>query len=159
MQLFYWLEEGRLAGSSCPGACPDATPDQLAADLAAIRQAGIEALASLTETPPDPGTIAGAGMTHAHFPIADETAPGIDLLAEAVSWIAGELGAGRPVLVHCLAGEGRTGTVLAAWLVRGGQSAAEAIAQVRRVCPGAVETAEQERVLAELAVWYQETFP
>jgi atypical dual specificity phosphatase len=49
--------------------------------------------------------------------------------------------------VHCGAGLGRTGTVVAAWLVRRGRSAREAIAEVRRVRPGSVETREQEEAV------------
>jgi atypical dual specificity phosphatase len=48
-------------------------------------------------------------------------------------------------------GQGRTGTVLAAYLIRTGASAEEALARVRAACPGAVGTAEQERALAAYA--------
>jgi atypical dual specificity phosphatase len=56
-----------------------------------------------------------------------------------------------PVAVHCLAGQGRTGSVLAAWLIRGGQAAPAAVAAVRAACPGAIEAVAQESALREFA--------
>ena len=47
--------------------------------------------------------------------------------------------------MHCRAGIGRTGTVLAAWLIReGGLSATDAIARLRNINPAYVQTEEQE---------------
>jgi atypical dual specificity phosphatase len=55
------------------------------------------------------------------------------------------LAAGRPVAVHCAAGLGRTGAVLASYLVSHGATAEDAIADVRRVYnPLAIENAAQE---------------
>jgi atypical dual specificity phosphatase len=51
---------------------------------------------------------------------------------------------GAAVAVHCGAGLGRTGTLVACYLVAGGLSAEDAIAKVRRLRPGSIETAEQE---------------
>ena len=48
------------------------------------------------------------------------------------------------VAVHCLAGRGRTGTVLAAYFVHRGLSAREAIQKVRDLRPGSIEVPEQE---------------
>ena len=48
-------------------------------------------------------------------------------------------------------GQGRTGTVLAAYLIREGKSPTEALAMVRAACPGAVECRLQEQSLVEFA--------
>jgi len=58
----------------------------------------------------------------------------------------------RPnVLVHCLAGQGRTGTLLASSLMaRHGLGAESAIAEIRRLRPASVESVAQEDALAEL---------
>ncbi len=45
--------------------------------------------------------------------------------------------------VHCLAGQGRTGTVLAAWLIRQGATTDDAILEIRAACPQAVENEAQ----------------
>jgi atypical dual specificity phosphatase len=52
------------------------------------------------------------------------------------------------VAVHCRMGRGRTGTCLAAYLMRySGLSARQAIDAVRRARPGSVETRQQEEAL------------
>ena len=53
--------------------------------------------------------------------------------------------------VHCTAGLGRTGTVIAAWYVANGLDAAMALAKVREIRPGSVETADQEEAVREYA--------
>ncbi len=54
------------------------------------------------------------------------------------------LTSGKNVLIHCRGGIGRAGTVAALLLRETGKSAEEAIALVRAVRPGAIETFEQE---------------
>ena len=56
----------------------------------------------------------------------------------------------RRVLLHCAAGLGRTGTVAARLLIASGVPAPQALARVRAVRPGTVETAVQERYLLAL---------
>ena len=49
--------------------------------------------------------------------------------------------------MHCGGGLGRTGTLLACYLVRQGLPAAEAIERVRAVRPGSVETRQQAQAV------------
>ena len=51
--------------------------------------------------------------------------------------------------IHCGAGLGRTGTLLACYFVSKGMTAKNAVARVRRLRPGSIETAEQERAVEE----------
>ena len=55
------------------------------------------------------------------------------------------------MVVHCGAGMGRTGTMLACYLVGQGYAAQDALAEVRQRRPGSVETLEQEAVIHEYA--------
>ncbi|EOA93487.1 Dual specificity protein phosphatase 23, partial [Anas platyrhynchos] len=51
--------------------------------------------------------------------------------------------AGQAVAVHCLLGHGRTGTLLACYLVKArALSGAAAIREIRRLRPGSIETRE-----------------
>lgn len=140
LERFYWVAEGALAGSSRPGRLRG---DSLAADLAELAEKGIGAIVSLTETPLDEREIRAFGMTYAHVGIVDMTAPSERQMLMALDAIDGAQAGGRAVLVHCLAGQGRTGTILAAWLIRRGATADEAVAEIRSICDGAVENDRQ----------------
>jgi atypical dual specificity phosphatase len=79
------------------------------------------------------------------------TPPTTGQLIHALEFIDEQHALGKAVVVHCLMGQGRMGTVLAAYLIRGGASATEALRTVREVCVGAVESPSQERALYTFA--------
>lgn len=84
-------------------------------------------------------------------PIPDFTAPSIEQLLEILRWIEERVKEGKKVLIHCMGGLGRSGTVATAWLMYSkGFSLREALMEVRKKRPGAVETPEQLEVLKEL---------
>jgi protein-tyrosine phosphatase len=87
------------------------------------------------------------GTDMLHLPIPDFGTPRLEELSEAVDWINREIAAGKKVLVHCLVGRGRSGTVAAAYLISKGFDADDAIQHVRRHVHGAIETCEQEELL------------
>lgn len=89
-----------------------------------------------------------SGLDWLHLPILDMGTPDAafeEAFAEALPVLVGRLDRGERVLVHCRAGIGRTGAVAARLLVARGVAPSAAIALVRRVRPGAVETEQQER--------------
>jgi atypical dual specificity phosphatase len=150
---FYWLIPRVLAGTNRPGGPPgaDRAGTQLDADLAWLRAQGVRAVLSLTEEPLAAARLAHHGFASLHLPVVDMTPPTPGQLAEALAFIDCQRAADLPVAVHCLMGQGRTGTVLGAYLIRAGAPPDRAIAELRLVCPHAVENRLQEQALADFA--------
>ncbi len=141
---FSYILPGQLAGCAQPGRF-GAVGDE----LAELRALGIGAIVSLTERALPAAIVAEAGFRYLHLPVRDFTPPTRGQVREFVDFVDACLAEEVAVVAHCGAGMGRTGTMLAGYLVSRGRSAAEAIAEVRRARPGSVETAEQERCLAD----------
>jgi atypical dual specificity phosphatase len=114
--------------------------------LAIWRSQGIRAVISLTRRPPDL-----EGFDVLRLPVRDFTAPSLDQLTEAMRFIEEHLARNEPIVVHCRGGKGRTGTILAAWLISRGATAADAIERVRNASPGSIETAGQLEALERFA--------
>jgi atypical dual specificity phosphatase len=144
---FYWLIEDVLAGCSRPGA----NGGNVDGDLDTLRDHGVGALLTLTETALPRGALERHGIEGMHLPVDDFHAPTTAQMLDALAFLDRARAAGTPAAVHCLAGQGRTGTVLAAYLIRGGLGADQAVAELRAVCPGAVEATPQTMALAEWA--------
>lgn len=147
MQRFYWVIDGQLAGCSRPGAHGASIAD----DLAVMRDHGIRSIVSLTESPVLAHELETAGLDTLHLPVDDFHAPTTQQMLRALAYIDASLAENMPVAVHCLAGQGRTGTILAAWLLRSGLSADDAIAEIRALTPGAIESAPQVAALRRWA--------
>lgn len=141
-QGFSWIDKPRLAALARPR-----SPD----DLAWLRQSGIQVLLTLTEEPLRRAWVNDAGLMAFHEPMEDMEPPTQAQLSRAVQAIRRALEKGLPVAVHCGAGLGRTGVVVAAWMVSNGAAPASAIAKVRKLRPHSVETAEQEESIEEFA--------
>lgn len=139
---FSWVEKPLLAALAKPG---------VADDFTWLRSAGIQLLVSLTEDRPRRDLTESANLLVFHEPLEDMAAPTQEQLDRAVSAIERAMAGKMPVAVHCGAGLGRTGTVLAAYFVTKGLSATNAIARIRRMRPGSVETDEQAEAVEVFA--------
>jgi protein-tyrosine phosphatase len=111
-----------------------------------IRTLGIDELAD---------AVAAHGIEHLRLAVEDGTAPTAeqeDAAMKLLHAIVQRLQDGRTVVVHCRAGQGRSGTVAAMVAAALGEPPSAAIARVRAVVPRAVETMAQEAYVAEAAV-------
>lgn len=89
-----------------------------------------------------------AGLEVLHLPTLDQRPPSRSELTVAAEWIQERVERNANVLVHCVGGIGRAGTVAACWLRTHGMDAASAIELVRKVrSPRAVETRVQEEAI------------
>lgn len=111
-----------------------------------LREAGIGAIVSLTEDFPS-DLIGEPRFTTLHLPIEDMTAPDIEQVERFVRFVDRMIARGTAVGVHCHAGLGRTGTMIACYLVTRGMSPEQAIEHVRRVRPGSIQTDLQEHTV------------
>jgi atypical dual specificity phosphatase len=135
---FSWVEKPLLAALARPTE---------AYHFTWLRSQGIQVLVSLTEDRPRRDWTDAAGLLVFHEPLEDMEAPSQEQLERCVSAIDKALDHNLPVAVHCGAGMGRTGVVLAAWFVAKGASATSAIARIRKLRPGSIETKEQEEAI------------
>lgn len=141
---FSFIIPGVLAGSAEPGRYSD-----LRSDLSGLSRQGIGAVVSLTEWGLDAAALRDFGFRHLHLPIQDFCPPTRGQIREFVDFVDVCRDDGVAVVVHCGAGIGRTGTMLACYLVSQGETARDAVVQVRMLRPGSIETAEQERVVLD----------
>jgi atypical dual specificity phosphatase len=122
---FKWLVAGKLAGAPHPdlfGGLP------VVASF--LREQGIGGIVTLCERPLEPN-VESLGFEYLFAETPDYRPPSD--IPRILAFMETQVEQGRGVLVHCFAGIGRTGTVLAAWLLRQEPklSAVEAVARVR----------------------------
>jgi atypical dual specificity phosphatase len=142
---FSFVIEGRLAGMARPG-----RSSPLEEDLAYLRGRGIGAIVSMTERPLDERILGSFGLRYLHLPVPDYCAPTIQQIEQFLAFLD-EADQNGGVAVHCYAGQGRTGTMLACALVHIGMSAQEAIRFVRARRPPSIDTLVQEQIIFEFA--------
>ena len=104
------------------------------------------AILSLTEEPlPQAWT---RGIEARHVSMKDHAAPSPSDMRLGADYLASALSEGKVVLVHSLAGKGRTGSVLAAYMMaHEGKSARQALDELRSTRAGSVERAQEPAVL------------
>jgi atypical dual specificity phosphatase len=139
---FSWIDRPHLAALAMP---------ESAEDLAWLRRQGIQILISLTESPLPRQWVNDAGLMVVNVPVPDMEPPSDRQLDHILESIRKAHTAGMGVAIHCAAGLGRTGTVLAAYFAAGGMSGRDAIDHVRELRPGSIETLEQELAIERFA--------
>ena len=140
---FDWVVPGEIAAMG--------RPHDLRKDLEFLKEQQIHTIVSLTEMPLQPALIEEFDYEYKHIPVADFQAPDVEQITEFVTTVRRSIRKRRAVVVHCGAGRGRTGTMIACYLVSRGRTAGEALDEVRKLRPGSVETSAQEKAVAAYA--------
>ena len=138
---FSWLIDNKLAGSGIPTSIDEIQW--------AIEQ-GIKSIVTVREEPLDDDWI--KDVNYLHIMSNDMGVPEFDDLIHAVDFIHRRITNNEPVMVHCLAGLGRTGTLLACYLIKHQKmSADDAMQKVREERHGSIQSFSQEEIIFQFA--------
>ena len=140
---FSWIIEGKLAGSGMP-----VTSSQF---LWVVTH-GVKSIVTVRELPL-PSKWFNDNLVndidYFHLNVEDYGAPPLEELDNVVRYIQLQIENGKPVMVHCAAGKGRTGTVLGAYLLKVEDLTADvAIKKIRTLRPGSVQSVRQEMAIS-----------
>jgi atypical dual specificity phosphatase len=132
---FGWVIENKLAGSGLPVSKQE---------FEWLLGQGVKAIVTVREVPL-PKEWMGDDTGYLHLRVDDYGAPPPEEIDAAVQFIEKQIADNRPVMVHCAAGKGRTGVILAAYLVKNeGLRPQEAIDKIRSMRPGSIQSEVQE---------------
>ena len=134
---FSWLIENKLAGSGIPTSIDE---------VQWMIKQGVKSIVTIREEPLDESWT--KNVNYLHILSNDMGVPEFADLVSAVDFIHKRITNNEPVLVHCLAGMGRTGVILACYLVKYQKmSASEATETVREERPGSIQSYPQEEII------------
>ena len=134
---FSWIIEEKLAGSAIPTSKEE---------IDWIKQEGVKSIVTIREEPLEDEWIKDVNYLHVHS--NDMGIPEFNDLVFAVDFIHRKIEDNKPVMVHCLAGLGRTGTILACYLIKyENMSADDAVEKVRRERHGSIQSFSQEEII------------
>ena len=134
---FSWIIEEKLAGSAIPTSKEE---------IDWIKQEGVKSIVTIREEPLEDEWIKDVNYLHVHS--NDMGIPEFSDLVDSVDFIHQRITNDEPVMVHCLAGLGRTGTILACYLIKyENMSADDAVEKVRRERHGSIQSFSQEEII------------
>jgi atypical dual specificity phosphatase len=150
---FNWVIEGKLAGSGIP--------TSLREIKWLVKEHRIKSIVTIKEKPlpsewfdSDSSSSAGASsgiekIDYFHLSIEDYGAPSLEELDYVVDYISRQIDDRKPVMVHCSGGKGRTGTILAAYLIkkRNVLNAYQAIDRLRNIRGESIQSKDQENIV------------
>lgn len=142
LQNFGWLVEDKIAGAALSDS---------AEGLSELWKLGIRAIVCLVEWPVDENLMARMGFEYLLLKIPSFMPPTQEQIDRFIEFSEEMEKKRKPVVVCCRMGWGRTGSMLASYLVSKGFDAERAIKEVRRKRPRSVESPEQEEAIRDYA--------
>ena len=134
---FSWIIEKKLAGSAIPTSKEE---------IDWVKQEGVKSIVRIREEPLEEEWLEDVNYLHIHS--NDMGVPEFDDLINSVDFLHQRITNDEPVMVHCLAGLGRTGTILACYMIKYEQmSADDAIQKVRNERHGSIQSFSQEEII------------
>jgi atypical dual specificity phosphatase len=120
-----------------------------------IKQQGIRSILTIKEKPLPSEWFSSRNnngvvkIDYFHISIKDHGSPSIEELDYAVNYIRRQIDNKKPVMVHCSGGKGRTGTILAAYLIKkeDGLRAGQVIEKLSSIRGESIQSKDQERIL------------
>ena len=138
---FSWLIEGKLAGSAIPTSKKE---------VEWLQEEGVKTIVTIREVPLEEDWV--DNMNYLHVLSDDMGVPSFEDLKDSVDYVHKKIQNKEPVMVHCLAGLGRTGTILACYLIKYEKMSAEdAIQHVREKRHGSIQSYVQEEMIFQYA--------
>lgn len=148
--LLWWVVPGEIAGMPIPYISQERRSQRGGAlndfddELPVLYAAGVRSVVCLLNIPSDVYVYEAAGFAFLSSNIPNYYPPEMDQAFQICEFIKKSP---KAVAVHCEGGIGRTGTIIACYLVQQGMVAEEAIKKVRECEPTAIETKLQEDFL------------
>ena len=131
---FSWLISKKLAGSGMPTS---------SAELDWVVKQGVKSIITMTENPLPESWV--QNVKYLHMPTEDLSAPDMEKIDHAIDFIHERTKNNEPTMAHCAAGVGRTGTILACYLIKYQNfSVKDAIDKIRKERPGSIQSESQE---------------
>ena len=134
---FSWIIEKKLAGSAIPTSKEE---------IDWVKQEGVKSIVTIREEPLEEEWLEDVNYLHIHS--NDMGVPEFDDLINSVDFLHQRITNDEPVMVHCLAGLGRTGTILACYMIKyENMSADDAIQKIREERHGSIQSFSQEEII------------
>lgn len=138
---FNWIIEGLVAASEYP---------DNEKKLEFLKEQGVKSIVTLSEKKIDGNLIVKYKFRYLHLPIKDFDVPKMDDIKKFLRWMKLMEKWKIPTLIHCDAGIGRTGTMLAILFLSKGKTPKESIEFVKEKRNFGLESIKQESFIYEI---------